>query len=375
MLKLRRHLLPQPDQTAVLVELSAATDDPIGQALAGVAGQHAPLDASRTLAELGIDSLGVVELAASLESKTGKLILEQDLSLNLTVEELRSRVASAPNVDSAEQATRASGPERITTDVPIWPYTWGRALRFISAPFDLLLRRAATRITLLGAQHLDHLPPRVIFAGTHHGFPDMPLVRYALAHSPARKLAGRLISPIAAGGFGSGGIQLGRGLGVYPWIGIVGLGLYPLRQMSDRDVSLRGLARLAQRGNPVVIFPQGTHAHPEEERADSPRVRFRPGVGYLARSLDALVVPFGLAGTEIMMPADPSTFKGLKIAGVPVQLHKGPLAIAFGAPVRIGTDESPSEFAARLQPICYALTREAEAALAPSQGAETSLAR
>jgi 1-acyl-sn-glycerol-3-phosphate acyltransferase len=199
----------------------------------------------------------------------------------------------------------------------------------------------------------------------------MPLVRYALAHSQGGKLAGRLISPISAGGFGSGGIHIGRGLGAYPWIGILGFGLYPLRQVAERDVSLRGLARLAQRGNPVLIFPQGTHAHPEEERQHSIGVRFHPGVGYLARSLDALVVPFGLAGTEIMMPTDPSTFRGLKIAGVPVELHKGPLAIAFGSPVRIATEESPTEFAARLQTLCYALTRQAESAIESGPGIET----
>jgi hypothetical protein len=71
-----------------------------------------------------------------------------------------------------------------------------------------------------------------------------------------------------------------------------------------------------------------------------------------------------------MMPADPTSFKGLKIAGVPVELHKGPLAIAFGPPVRIGTGDSPAEFAVRLQSICYALTRQAEAAI--NNGDDTS---
>lgn len=132
-----------------------------------------------------------------------------------------------------------------------------------------------------------------------------------------------------------------------------------------RDVSLRGLARLAQRGNPVLIFPQGTHARPDEERSDDPRVRFRPGVAYLARALGAAVVPFGLAGIETLMPADPSRFAGPKIAGVPVSLKRGPLAIAFGPPLRIGSDESPQAFAARLQAISYALTRQAEEALEP----------
>ena len=42
---------------------------------------------------------------------------------------------------------------------------------------------------------------------------------------------------------------------------------------------------------------------------------------------------------------------------------RGPLAIAFGAPLRRAEGESPRAFAARLQDASYALTRQAEAAL------------
>jgi 1-acyl-sn-glycerol-3-phosphate acyltransferase len=192
-------------------------------------------------------------------------------------------------------------------------------------------------------------------------------VRHALAHSSARRLAGRLVVPIAAGGFGSGGMQLGLGLGLYPWYGIVAFGLYPLRQVADQDVSLRRLAHLAQLGNPILIFPQGTHALPDEERRADPRVQFRPGVAHLARALSAVVVPFGLAGTETLMSSDPLSFEGRKIAGVPISLRRGPLAIAFGAPLERRPDESPQAFAARLQDICYALTRQAEGALWDTQ--------
>jgi hypothetical protein len=63
------------------------------------------------------------------------------------------------------------------------------------------------------------------------------------------------------------------------------------------------------------------------------------------------------------MPPDPATFTGLKIAGVPLSLRRGPLAIAFGPPLRLEPDESPQAFAARLQGVCYPLTRQAEQAL------------
>jgi long-chain acyl-CoA synthetase len=365
MLKVRRHLLPAPGDAAVDVDLTLSADDPVGLAVAGVA-RVATVRGEQTLGELGLDSLGLVELAAAVETKTGKAVADDDLSLTMTVDALRSLVAGAPDVEAANSRVEGSAPEKTTTDVPDWPYTWGRIFRVLDAPFRLLYRFAITKTVVLGAEHLVHLPPRVIFAGTHHGFPDMSLVRYALSRTPARRLANGLIVPIAAGGFGSGGLQLGRGLGLYPWYGILAFGLYPLRQQAEREVSLRGLARLAQPGNAVLIFPQGTHARPAEEIEDSPRVRFRPGVFHLARALGASVVPFGLAGTERLMPWDPTTFRGVKIAGVPVSIHRGPLAIAFGPPVDLEANETPQAFAARLQTICYALTRQAEAAIQPA---------
>ena len=116
-------------------------------------------------------------------------------------------------------------------------------------------------------------------------------------------------------------------------------------------------------GNDILIFPQGTHARPEDERAGDPALRFRPGVGHLAHALAADVVPFGVAGTERVMPPDPSVFRGPLIAGVPVAIRRGALAIAFGPRMAIGPTETADAFAARLQDVCYALTRQAEQAL------------
>ena len=238
---------------------------------------------------------------------------------------------------------------------PLWPYTWGRIFRCLSFPLSLLYRFGVTRTVVLGADNLTGLPPRVILAGTHHGFPDLPLVRCALGGTPARGLSKRLIVVAAAEGFGAAGL-VGK-------LGILALGLYPIRQYSDRDVSLRGLAQSASAGNPVLIFAQGTHAWPEEERADDPRVRFKPGVSHLAAALDAVVVPFGLAGTEQRIPAFLDDCQGRPIAGVPLSITRGPLAIAFEAPLSLGPDESVQAFAERLQEISYALTRQAEQAL------------
>ncbi len=355
MLKLRRHLLPPPESVrTVKVESVQAADDPVGQAIAGLAGLPG-VGVQQTLASLGLDSLGLVELALALEAKTGKAVADGDLLLEMTVEQVRAFIASAPaGEDARPYAPR--GLEAFITAPPAWVYSWGQVFRVLSFPIDCLYRVAVTRTVILGGEHLAALPARMIFAGTHRSSPDMPLVRFALRQTPARGLVRRLIVAISADGFAQNGP-----LAAY---GILAFGLHPLRQSGEREASLRALARLASAGHPILIFPQGTLARSDQEIAGDPTVRFRPGVAHLAAALEAAVVPFGLAGCEALVPPHvPAGFKGSVIAGIPVTLHRGPLAIAFGAPFRLEPGETPLAFAARLQSASYALTRQAEQAL------------
>lgn len=238
---------------------------------------------------------------------------------------------------------------------PLWPYTWGRPFRVLGTPFDLLLRYAGSPIVVLGAEHLEGLPNRVILAGTHRSFPDLRLVRYALARSPAKHLLGRLITANMAGPMFSG---------IKAWFGVLGFGLHPIDQRRRRDESLRALVRVSKASDgSILIFPQGTHSTTEAELANDPSVRFRAGVAHLAEALDVPVVPFGLAGPERVIPPELEKFDGLKIAGIPVSVHRAPLAIAFGAPRTIEPGETAQAFSARLQEACFALTRDAERAV------------
>jgi 1-acyl-sn-glycerol-3-phosphate acyltransferase len=348
MLKVRRHLLPQPERSGVVeVEAALAVDDPVGQAIAGIA-RVPTVQATQSLGELGLDSLGLVELAVALEAKTQKSVPDDSLRLEMTVEQVRSLVAAPsrplPGNDDLE-----------TGDAPDWVYTWGRSLRVISLPFDLLYRIAVTRTCVVGGEHLLGLPPIMVLAGTHHSFADMPLVRRALELAPAHGLSRRLLIATAADGTAWHSL--------WSRYAVLAFGLYPLKRERDTERNLRRLVRLAQSGNGILIFPQGTHARPSEERGNEPRVRFRPGVAHLAAALRCPVVPFGLAGTERLMPAFLEEFHGPVVAGVPVAFRRGPLAIAFGPPLVAGVDEEPSAFAARLETTCYGLTRQAEQVL------------
>jgi 1-acyl-sn-glycerol-3-phosphate acyltransferase/acyl carrier protein len=350
MSKVRRHLLPQPERGGLVeVGTALAADDPVGQAIAGVA--HVPdVQATRTLGELGLDSLGLVELAVALEEKTERPVHDDDLRLEMTADQVRALVSGARLV-SAEPSELD---EAADGEPPDWAYTWGRALRWIGLPFDLLYRWAVTRTLVLGGEYLTALPPTVVFAGTHHSFPDMPLVRRAIAMTSGPSTSRRLLVATAAG-------AAWRSL--WSRYAVLAFGLYPLQRERDRERSLRRLVHLAQAGNDVLIFPQGTHARPCEEHADDARVRFRPGVAHIAAALQCPVVPFGLAGTDLMMPPFLDDFHGHVIAGVPVAFRRGPLAIAFGPRLVVGPDEEPAAFASRLQATCYDLTRTAEQAL------------
>src|SRR5215217_4996561 len=112
-------------------------------------------------------------------------------------------MASAPPVAPAAPAVTAAPEVRART--PLWPYTRGRAFRYLSLPFDLLYRIAVSRTIVLGREHLAGLPERAIFAGTHHSFADVPLIRRALKKVGHGRLSRRLVIAAKADGFGGAG--------------------------------------------------------------------------------------------------------------------------------------------------------------------------
>lgn len=361
-LKVKRNLLPKPGDAAA----TPGAASPAGSTSTAISGldtavleavataARAPhIEPDQTLGSLGFDSLGLVQLAIALEEKTGSTITEDLLRPDMTVAELAEVVAQP---DAAADKVVALPEDGWTPEPPVWPYTWGRIFRKLSLLVDVTYALVVTKTIVLGSEHLANLPRRVILAGTHHGFGDVPLVRYGLEKSPARHTASRIV--IAAGADGW------RRSPKWAWYGVLALGMFPLRQYHEREKNLRRLYKVAQTGAPILIFPQGTHSTIAEELADAPRVRFRTGVTHLAESLEAVVVPFGVANTEKVMPPNLDGYHGPVLAGgIPISFKRMPLAIAWGAPMVPAAGETAEAFARRLQEASYALTREAEAAV------------
>jgi long-chain acyl-CoA synthetase len=351
-LKVRRHLLPLPsEQPSAHAGAPPMEGDPLAEAVAAAAHLNA-VGEDQTLAELGLDSMGLVELAAQLEDKTGRSLPESALSTEMTVAALRAAVDAAP---LAEERTAADLDTVQPLPIPRWFYAYGWLVRpLLTLPFDLLYRIAIPHTIVLGGEHLRNLPRNIVFAGNHRSFADLPLVREGLARTAARRFSRHLVIAALAEGEGWRS-PLSR-------YAAAAFGLYPLDRLSQREASLRRLALLARDKNAVLIFPQGTHARPTDERGDPPPVRFKTGVAHVAEALDAPVVPFGLAGTEEAMPPFLDNFRGPVIAGVPVALKRTRLAIVFGPPQRQAPGETAQEFAERLERVSYDLAAQADSA-------------
>jgi long-chain acyl-CoA synthetase len=351
-LKVRRHLLPLPSEQPNGPTSSPPVEgDPLAEAISNVAHLTTVAE-DQTLAQLGLDSMGLVELVVQVEERTGRALPESALSTAMTVADLRVAVAAAPLADERAAADLATA---LPLPVPAWFYARGWLARpILTAPFDLLYRLRIPRTIVLGTEHLRNLPTGTVFAGNHRSFLDMPLVRVALGRSAARRFSRRLVIAAMAEGEGWRSPLARYVAAAY--------GLYPLDRLAHREASLRRLARLARGGNAVLIFPQGVHARPADERGDPPAVRFKTGVAHVAEALGAPVVPFGLAGTEEAMPPFVADVRGPVIGGVPVSLKRTPLAIAFGPPQRQTPEESAQQFAERLERLSYDLAAQADAA-------------
>ncbi len=367
-LKIKRRLIPVPERLPVQapaaqqVDITQAGDDPVAAALRAVIGGAAVSD-GQTLAELGLDSLGLVGLAVEIESRTGLSLPEGTIETSMTLAALRQAVSAVATGTEAAGAGDTPAEDRVkraeevhTWLPPLWLYTKAGALRRLRMPIELLHRHAVSHVVVLGSEHLDVLRHGAILAGTHRSYADVPTIQRALAEAASPGIADHMVCAASS-------VIVGRA----GWLGrfaTVSFGLFPLRQYAGQEESLRRLAQIADAGNSILFFPQGHHTNPADERKGLSTADFKPGIGRLATDLELPVLPFGLAGTDqVMAPRAPESFTGLVIAGIPVRYYRRPVAVAFGAPLRPAAGEGAAAFAGRLQTVCFALARQAETAL------------
>ncbi len=294
---------------------------------------HVAIDALRpeaTLGEgVGLDSLGRVELLATIETEYGAELDESRVSATTTLRDLERMI---------EAKERGARPE-----FPAWPLTpLAKAVRGSVQPLALAPLRAITPLTIQGLENIRGVKPPVLLVANHASHLDTPTLLRAIPTSWRRRMA----VAAAADYFFTRPI-LGSGVALL-------LNAFPFSRSTAIRPTLGHCAHLVDRGWSILLYPEGTRASSGEIAA------FKSGVGLLAIELSVPVVPACLVGLDRVLP------RGRRIPK-PAQVR-----VIFGSPLQFGKETPYERAAAEIEAAVRALVSQTYGSSASSV-ARTSL--
>lgn len=271
---------------------------------------------SRLEADLGLDSLGRVELLSVIEEELGAFIDDGQLDPDASVAEL-------------ERIVLAAGDARPETGIYGWPLNplvraVGIGLQeLLMVPFVGLFYRVRVR----GEQHLKGLEGPVIFVPNHHLHSDNAII---LTHLP---LVWRWRLSVAAAADDIFGNRL-RGLGA----AVLG-NAFPLAREGAVRRSLELLGARLDRNFSVLIYPEG------ELTVGGPMKPFKAGAGLIA--------------VEGATPVVPMKVRIHRLSWVdqrgPGTSPRGDVEIIFGEPIHFAARTDATVATERLQEAVAAL--------------------
>ena len=281
-------------------------------------------DEARLSSDLGIDSLGRVELLSLIEEELGVYIDDGELDPDETVGGLQARVDASRGTTVEEEGIYGW---------PLNPILGGLRIGIqegIIRPLAALLYRRRIR----GIEHLEGLDTPVLFAANHHLHNDNALILLSIPLRLRWKLS------VAAALDGVFGVR---------WRGfmatIIG-NAFPLARTGAVRRSLDRLGARLDRGYSVLIYPEG------QLTVGGPLQELKTGTGLVAVHGAVPVVPVRL-NVHRYSRWDKDT---------PGSAWRGDVEVAFGPPLRFGIDVDPIEATERI--------REAIEALATHPAAE-----
>jgi len=281
---------------------------PLVRLIAGVAGKPAcEIGGGDTLGgEIGLDSLGRVELLSCVESELGVYLDESAVGPETTVAELEARLTAHTN---ARRPT-----------FPAWPLSPPARVvrRLLQRPLFAALDTMAP-LTVCGLDNLDGVRGPVLFVANHTSHLDTPTVLRALPE----RLSARVAVAAAADYF-----FRDPALGA---AAALALNAFPFSRGGAIGPTLEHCADLLDRRWSLLIYPEGTRT------TTGALAPFREGVGLLAVELGVPVVPLRLDGLYDVLP------KGRALP------RRGRVTVWIGPPLRIEPGTPYGEAAARIE--------------------------
>ena len=318
----------------------AASRTPEGDSLTTLIASLTGVPAARSdgearLAEdLHLDSLGRVQLQSAVEARFGTSIDDRAFLKIETLGQLRTALARQTSEDPAPSTMQPLPAEPPAFRYPRWPWSWPvQALRIafvetLVRPLVWLL--AKPRVELPDAP----LPtgPMLLIAN-HVTWFDVGLVLYALPPHLRRHLA------VATAGEMLDDWRHARNQGsgwanalapIQYWLVTALINAFPLPRQAGFRRSFAHAGEALDRGFHVLIFPEGRRSPTGELQP------FRAGIGLLAQTSDAPVLPIALRGMRAALATRQGWF------------HAGRLGIRVGQPIRPTPGASPETIALAL---------------------------
>ena len=268
--------------------------------------------------DLGLDSLGRLDLVAAIETELDCFIDESGVSEDTTLEEIAALIAQ---------------PGVFIQELYRWDWPLNRLIRLARAAAQALLLFPVLSVWVphkdRGKQHLSGLQGPVIFASNHLSLMDTPII---LAGLPRRW---RLrVATLAATH-----VLYSRGR-IAVLLASFWFNAFPFSQNHPIRPSLEHCRSLLDRGWSILMFPEG-------RRPDNGHMgHFKPGVGLMAVKLGVPVVPIRLIGTDKVMP-------NRRI--IP---RRGRVELHFGEALRFSTQTPYSQATMAIEEAVRALARE-----------------
>ncbi len=259
--------------------------------------------------DLGLDSLGRVELAAEIEKATGRDVPEDAVAQLVTAGDLAALLAQpgAPATAMPFPAWPRS-PAMVALRRALQPLLLFLPHRLFARPYRVTGTEAIVGIdgpVLIIANHASHADTLAILRALPAGLRARTAVAAAADYFFASRLAGLLAPAI--------------------------LGAFPFSREGRVRESLEACGRLADEGWSILIYPEGTRS------PDGRLLPFKSGIGLLSTGLGLPVVPVAVTGGAALLP---------KGASWP---RRAAVAVRFGTPMALPPGTSPAEATALLR--------------------------
>jgi len=283
--------------------------------------------------DLGLDSLGWVDLTLELRGSVGVVLEEEALGRIETIRDLLREAAEAAEITPGDEGRgiglveQLRNPEAMLSDQQLrWmaPRTvFERALGALFYAIDQILFRAYARVRVEGLEHLPERDP-VLLVPNHLSAVDPPalgsIMRYAR------------ITRMRWGGW-TGLLFSNRLVRIVSRACLV----LPIDPHTGPRGSLALGAKALQDGYGLVWFPEGRRS------PDGSLMAFQPGVGLLLQAQPVPVIPVWIEGTDRAMPIGTYLPRPRRIT------------IRLGEPVSVETLDAEGEGEAPEQRIASAL--------------------